>query len=114
LHLGINTVRRASREEEVEDDVPIIAPVPSTGNSEMAVDRSFKMIYIPDAAMRIHSREKAQNDLGFIPTVLSKSEYEPVKHLLGSIHVISKFKARRSNTASFKVIMQEWVSASIG
>jgi len=96
------------------DYTPIMVPGPSTGDSRMAVDRQFKIIYIPDAAMRIHSREKAQNDLGFIPTTLSESEYEPLKHLIGSIHVISKCKSRHSNIVSFKVVMQEWVSASIG
>ena len=80
----------------------------------MAVNRHFKIIYIPDAAMRIHSREMAQNDLGFIPAILSKSEYEHLKHLIGSIHVISKRKATHSNIVSFKVVMQEWVSVSIG
>jgi hypothetical protein len=77
-------------------------------------DPSFKLIYIPDAAMRINSKEKAQNDLGFIPTVLSETEYEPLQHLTGSIHVLSKGKARNPNMTSVKVVMQEWVSAFIG
>jgi len=68
------------------------------------------IIYIPDAAMKITSKEKAQNDLGFIPTTLSESEYEPLHELEGSIHVISKTKAKHSNTIILKVIMQEWVS----
>jgi hypothetical protein len=75
---------------------------------------SFKLIYIPDAAMRIYSKEKAQNDLGFIPTVLSESEYEPLRQLKGSIHVISKGKAKNSNITNLKVVMQEWVSTYIG
>jgi len=60
--------------------------------------------------MRIVSKEKAQNDLGFIPATLSESEYEPLRHLTGSIHVISKGKAKHSNVVTLKVIMQEWVS----
>src|ERR1700722_9428745 len=67
--------------------------------------------YIPDAAMRIHSKEKAQNDLGFILATLSETEYEPLRHLTGSIHVISRCRTGRSNIVSFKVVMQEWVSA---
>ena len=61
--------------------------------------------------MRIHSKEKAQNDLGFIPATLSEAEYEPLKHLMGSIHIISRCRTGRSNIVSFKVVMQEWVSA---
>jgi hypothetical protein len=79
----------------------------------MTVDRCFDIIYIPDAAMRIFSKEKAQNDLGFIPMTLSKSEYEPLQHLTGSIHVISKGKAKHSNVVNLKVIMQEWVSVCL-
>ena len=126
LHLGIVIGPHIPKVEvpqmEVEDGVidrttinytPTMAPGPSTGNLQMAVNRRFKIIYIPDAAMRIRSKEKAQNDLGFIPTVLSELEYKPLKHLVGSIHVISKCRARHSNIVSFRVVMQEWVSASI-
>jgi hypothetical protein len=84
---------------------------PSTGDSGAATESRFKIIYIPDASMRIYSKEKAQNDLGFIPTVLSESEYELLEHLTGSIHVVSKSKARNSNMSSVKVVMQEWVIA---
>ena len=63
--------------------------------------------------MRIFSKEKAQNNLGFIPTTLSKSEYNPLQHLMGSIHVIFKGKAKHSNVVSLKVIMQEWVSVCL-
>jgi hypothetical protein len=86
-------------EDDVEDD-----------HSPMTENRLFKIIYIPDAAMRIVSKEKALNDLGFVPTSLSKSEYEPLQHLTGSIHILSKGKAKHSNDIILKVIMQEWVS----
>lgn len=79
-------------------------------HSQTTVNQCFHIIYIPDAAMRIVSKEKAQNDLGFIPATLSESEYEPLRHLTGSIHVISKGKAKHSNVVTLKVIMQEWVS----
>jgi len=122
LYLGIEIGPHAFKEEsmEVEDGVvdrftidftPTMAPGPSTSNPRVEVHRRFKIAYIPDAAMRIHSKEKAQNDLGFIPAILSESEYEPLKNLVGSIHVISKCKARHSDIVSFKVVMQEWVSA---
>ena len=75
-------------------------------HSTTTANRRFNIIYIPDAAMRIISKEKAQNDLGFIPTSLSESEYKPLQHLTGSIHIISK---SRSRPGGFKVIMQEWV-----
>jgi hypothetical protein len=81
---------------EVEDDHP--------------PTRCFNIIYIPDAAMRILSKEKAQNDLGFIPTLLHELEYEPLQHLAGNIHVLSKSKSRHSNVISLKIVMQEWVS----
>jgi len=84
---------------QMEDDHP-----PTTEN------RCFNIVYIPDGAMRIFSKEKAQNDLGFIPTLLCESEYEPLQHLAGSIHVLSKGKSKQSNVISWKVIMQEWVS----
>src|SRR5882762_4774722 len=126
LHLGIVIRPHIPKAEvpqvEVEDGVIdrtaidytlTMAPGPLTGNFQVAVNRHFKIIYIPDAAMRIRSKEKAQNNLGFIPTVLSELEYEPLKHLVGSIHVISKCRARHSNIVSFRVVMQEWVSASI-
>jgi hypothetical protein len=77
---------------------------PTTAN------RCYHIIYIPDAAMKIVSKEKAQNDLGFIPATLSESEYEPLQEFKGSIHVISKNKAKHSNAIILKVIMQEWVS----
>jgi hypothetical protein len=121
LHLGIPyTLGEEVPQVELEEDVvtqftvdhtPIMAAGPSTGDSRMAVDRRFKILYIPDAAMRIHSKEKAQNDLGFIPATLSEAEYEPLKNLIGSIHVISRCRTGRSNIVSFKVVMQEWVSA---
>ena len=57
-------------DKEVEDD-----------HSPTMANRLFKIIYIPDAAMRIVSKEKALNDLGLIPTSLSESEYEPLQHL---------------------------------
>jgi len=78
----------------------------NTHHSKMMANQHFNIIYIPDAAMRIISKEKAQNDLGFIPTTLSKSEYQPLQHLTGSIHITSK---SRSRPVGFKVIMQEWV-----
>lgn len=71
------------------------------------MNRCFNILYIPDAAKRIVNKEKAQNDLGFIPTSLSQSEYEPLKGLKGSIHVLSRSKSKFSNV---NVIMQEWVS----
>ena len=77
----------------------------------MTADRRFKLIYIPDTSMRIYSKEKALNNLAFIPTVLFELEYEPLQHLKGSIHVVSKFKTRNSNIWSMKVVTQEWVSA---
>lgn len=80
------------------------------GDSSMMADRLFKLIYIPDAAMRILSKEKALNDLGFMPTMLSESEYEHLQHLTGSIHMVSKCKYKNTNAMGFKVIMQEWVS----
>jgi hypothetical protein len=86
-------------EDDAEDD-----------HSPTTATQLFKIIYIPDAAMRIVSKEKALNDLGFIPTSLSESEYEPLQHLMGSIHILSKGKAKHSNDIILKVIMQEWVS----
>jgi len=79
-------------------------------HSQTMMNRRFNIIYIPDAAMRIVSKEKAKNDLGYIPASLSESEYEPLQHLTGSIHVISKSRAKHTNVVSLKVIMQEWVS----
>jgi len=103
-------------EQDVEtqftvDHTPIMAAGPSTGDSRMVVDRRFKILYIPDAAIRIHSKEKAQNDLGFIPATLSETKYKPLRHLTGSIHVISRCRTGHSNIVSFKVVMQEWVIA---
>ena len=83
---------------------------PMTENASMTVNQCFHIIYIPDATMRIVSKEKAQNDLGFIPTLLSKLEYEPLKDLKSSIYVILKAKAKHSNAIRLKVIMQECVS----
>jgi len=35
-------------------------------HSQTMMNRRFNIIYIPDAAMRIVSKEKAKNDLGYI------------------------------------------------
>jgi hypothetical protein len=110
IGVGIDTPR-VDTDMTDEYGTPPMVLGPSTGDSHTTADRHFKLIYIPDAAMRIYSKEKALNDLGFIPTVLSELEYEPLQHLNGSIHVVSKFKARNSNIWSMKVVMQEWVSA---
>ena len=77
----------------------------------MSVDHCFKLVYIPDAAMRIRSKEQAQNDLAFMPAVLTEYEYGPLKHLMGSIHVISKCRIKNKQEVKYKVIMQEWVSS---
>ena len=110
IGVGIDTPRVDTNMKD-ECCTPPMVLGPSMGNSHKMADRRFKLIYIPDASMRIYSKEKALNDLGFIPMVLSKLEYEPLQHLKGSIHVVSKFKARNSNIWSMKVVTQEWVSA---
>jgi hypothetical protein len=114
LYIGVGFDAPRVNTEMKDDNYPPMELGPSTGDSHTTADRRFKLIYIPDASMRIYSKEKAQNDLGFIPTVLSELEYEPLQHLTGSIHVVSKFKARNSNMSSVKVVMQEWVSAFVG
>ena len=110
LGVGIDTPR-VDIDMQDEYCTPPMVLGPSTGDAHTTADRRFTLIYIPDISMRIYSKDKALNDLGFIPTVLSELEYEPLQHLKGSIHVVSKFKARNSNIWSMKVIMQEWVSA---
>lgn len=107
----LNDLPRVDTEMVDDSYTPPMDLVLSTGDSGAAAESRFKIIYIPDASMRIYSKEKAQNDLGFIHTVLSESEYEPLQHLTGSIHVVSKSKAKNSNMSSVKVVMQEWVSA---
>ena len=110
IGVGIDTPR-VDTDMKDEYGTPPMVLGPSTGDSYTTAVRRFKLIYIPDASMRIYSKKKALNNLGFIPMVLSKMEYEPLQHLTGSIHVVSKFKARNSNIWSMKVVMQEWVSA---
>lgn len=121
LDLGADTPKVEVPQEEIVEEMrevptidfsPPIAPhATDIGASHMSVDRSFKLIYIPDAAMRIFSKERAQNDLAFMPAVISEDEYEPLKHLTGSIHVTNKCRIKNTRDVRYRVIMQEWVSA---
>ena len=113
LGVGIDTPRVDTEMKDEYCTPPMVLGL-LMGNSHMTADHCFKLIYIPDAPMRIYSKEKALNNLGFIPTVLSEMEYEPLQNFTGSIHVVSKFKARNLNIWSMKVVMQEWVSALMG
>jgi len=87
---------------------------PEDHHSQTTVNQCFHIIYIPDAAMRIVSKEKAQNDLGFIPATLVRvGNTSLYRHLTGQhSRYIQKAKLN-IQCVILKVIMQEWVSVSL-
>jgi hypothetical protein len=80
LHLDQGPDAVEVPQEEVVDEMGVVsfdisaplAPHPTIARtSPMSVDRRFKLVYVPEAAMRICSQVQAQNDLAFIPAVLT-------------------------------------------
>jgi hypothetical protein len=74
--------------------------------------RTFKILYVPDPT-RTCTVSRAESDLAFLKTAISEREYNILKHLEGSIHLVSCRQTGHENTR-YVVHMQEWVSFIIG
>jgi hypothetical protein len=63
----------------------------------------FKILYVPDPT-RVATPIRAQADLAFLKTTITSLEYQNMKHLSGSIHLVG-----RARNGEQVVYMQEWV-----
>jgi hypothetical protein len=69
--------------------------------------RTFKIIYVPDPT-RTCTPSRAESNLAFLKTAISEHEFNAVKHLEGSIHLVSCRQTGPENSRCV-VYMQEWV-----
>jgi len=66
-------------------------------------DACFKILFVADPNLVLHSKAAAKNDLAYLQTTISNDEYTAVSELDGCVHLISRAGSR------VKVIIQEWV-----
>lgn len=66
---------------------------------------TYRVIYVQDPT-RSMNRTKAENDLAFLRTTVSETEYKAIERLEGSVHFLSQGRN------GYTVLMQEWVCSS--
>lgn len=78
-------------------------------DTSVPMSRTFRLIYVPDPT-RALTQERAKNDLAFLKTTLTEDEWNKVKHLTNSVHLLQWKGDIGDNNKSCTVLMQEWVS----
>jgi hypothetical protein len=101
---------------QVENVRKFERPTPTgTPRSITPEHRPLRIVFVPDPNLELRSKTAAISDLSFVQQVLDESEYASMKHLEGSIHVISVTgqgsKKNVNKSLIYRVAMQEWVSA---
>ena len=94
-----------------EDEPSIQTGATHSGNPEF---QPLEVVFVPDPNLELRSKSAAINDLSFVVQTINKSDYTSMKHLEGSIHVITTMgkgsKKKNKELPSHKVAMQEWAS----
>jgi hypothetical protein len=112
-----STSKLASHDDD--DDSPMDSDLDPTFRydfqypSQPSSVRPFHIVFIPDPTLELKSKSAAINDLAFIHTQLSETEYASMKHLDGSVHslsIIGKAVGPGRVPPKYRVCMQEWVS----
>jgi hypothetical protein len=107
------------RSMKFDDDSPMDSDLDPTFRydfqypSQPSSVRPFHIVFIPDPTLELKSKSAAINDLAFIHTQLSETEYASMKHLDGSVHslsIIGKAVGPGRVPPKYRVCMQEWVS----
>ena len=65
--------------------------------------RSYHILFVPDPTRGVQPT-RAQGDLAFLKTSIHSHEYELIKHLTNSVHLVSHLQDTRCT-----VQIQEWV-----
>jgi len=112
VSVSVPATREGSPYSTVTSMIDLDDTAENSGGSKpqpsVPASQCFNVLFVPDPT-RASSRSHAEGDLAFLKTVINQQEYESMKHLIDSIHLVSQ-KSTGPGAPSCTVYMQEWVS----
>lgn len=102
----ISLSKRSSTIDLNEDDMDVDNEI--LPQFSMHSKRIFRLVYIPDPTRAV-TQERAKNDLAYLKTSITESEWNSIKGLEGSVHFLKRRADNNDGVKICTVLMQEWV-----